>query len=114
VRDEDHDGDEPVVCDDGRQRQITPRLIIVPVDAHGVDLSGLMSVGGHKDMPEDGKYWSMARSALAIVNNLILIQMLEIYVSYFHKTTFCKYSSFLNPPANFLIWQEKHIRTGLS
>lgn len=56
VREEDHEGDEPVVCIDGDGKgKSTPRLIIVPVDAHGVDLSGLMSVGGHKDMPEDGK-----------------------------------------------------------
>ncbi|WAC10017.1 hypothetical protein [Dyadobacter pollutisoli] len=56
VREEDHENDEPVVCIEGDGKgKSTPRLIIVPVDAQGVDLSGLMSVGGHKDMPADGK-----------------------------------------------------------
>jgi hypothetical protein len=52
LRDEDHDGDEPVVTANGKGKP-TQRLIIVPVDADGVDLSGLVTVGGHKDMPTD-------------------------------------------------------------
>lgn len=54
TREENHDGDTPVVTTGGKGKT-TPRLIIVPVDANGTDLSGLVHVGGHKDMPSDGQ-----------------------------------------------------------
>ena len=53
-REENHDGERPVVTSDGKGKT-TPRLIIVPVDANGTDLSGIVHVGGHKDMPAQGQ-----------------------------------------------------------
>ncbi|QRR01949.1 hypothetical protein [Dyadobacter sandarakinus] len=53
ITEEDHEGDEPVFTEDGTGRP-TPRLVIVPVDAEGVELTGRMSIGGLKDMPDGG------------------------------------------------------------
>ncbi|SDE27513.1 hypothetical protein SAMN04487996_104231 [Dyadobacter soli] len=54
LREENHDEDEPIVTSGGKGRP-TPRLVIVPVDADGQELSGLTTIGGHKDMPSDGQ-----------------------------------------------------------
>jgi hypothetical protein len=54
LRDENHDGEDPIITTDGKGKP-TPRLIIVPVDADGTELSGLTTIGGHKDMPMDGE-----------------------------------------------------------
>ncbi|NIJ53530.1 hypothetical protein [Dyadobacter arcticus] len=53
LRNEIHSDGEPEVDEKGKP---TPRLIIVPVDSHGVDLTGLVSVGGGlKDMAAEAK-----------------------------------------------------------
>lgn len=53
LRDEDHNGEKPIVSADGKGKA-TSRLFIVPVDADGTDLSGIVHVGSFKDLPAQG------------------------------------------------------------
>jgi hypothetical protein len=69
IRHEDHSKGEPCECSIEEGGKATPRLFIVPVDAHGTELTGINSIrgtkkketksgstdksSGLKDMPED-------------------------------------------------------------
>lgn len=51
-RQEDHSGIEPIEAT-GDKGKHTPRLVIIPVDSQGVDLTGLTRVGAMKDDSEE-------------------------------------------------------------
>jgi hypothetical protein len=61
IRHEDHANGEPCECSKEAGGKATRRLFIVPVDAHGTELTGINSIrgtkndkhSGLKDMPEE-------------------------------------------------------------
>ena len=55
ARHEDHSKDDPCELDEKDGGKFTPRLIIVPVDASGIELTGLHTARANKNMnPESG------------------------------------------------------------
>ena len=52
-RHEDHSGLEPIEATGEKGGKNTPRLVIIPVDAQGADLTGAVRVGGMKDDAEE-------------------------------------------------------------